>query len=244
MSRFYNLARMTTATTGTGTMTLGSAVSSYLSFADAGVADADVLTYAIVDGSNREIGVGVYTASGTTLTRATILESTNGGSAISLTGNAQVLLTSAAEDIRFRGCRLKKAADQTAANYTTDTAVAWDAEVFDTDALHDNVTANTKIIIPASLNGAVVRFEANIRTTLTTADTHRTIYIRRGGADIFGISQGDEGGATVGGNYVSSGPIVVATGEEYECIFAQETDTSITVTAAESWFAMSVLGWR
>ena len=99
MAKLYNLARMTTATTGTGTITLGSAVSSYLSFADAGVQNSDTVTYAISDGTNREIGRGVYTSSGTTLTRAQILESTNGGSAINLSGSAEVFITAAAEDI-------------------------------------------------------------------------------------------------------------------------------------------------
>lgn len=98
MAKLYNLARMTTATTGTGTITLGSAVSSYLSFAASGVQDGDTVTYAIVDGSNREIGRGVYTASGTTLTR-TVLESTNSNTAINLSGNAEVFITAAAEDI-------------------------------------------------------------------------------------------------------------------------------------------------
>ena len=39
----HNLARVTSATTGTGTLTLGSAVSGFLTFADAGVS-ADRLT--------------------------------------------------------------------------------------------------------------------------------------------------------------------------------------------------------
>lgn len=99
MAKLYNLARMTTATTGTGTITLGSAVSSYLSFADAGVQNGNTVTYAIVDGNNREVGRGVYTSSGTTLTRATILESTNSNAAINLSGNAEVFITAAAEDI-------------------------------------------------------------------------------------------------------------------------------------------------
>jgi hypothetical protein len=99
MAKLYNLARMTTATTGTGTITLGSAVSSYLSFAAAGVQNGDTVTYAIADGNNREVGRGVYTSSGTTLTRAAILESTNNNLAINLSGNAEVFITAAAEDI-------------------------------------------------------------------------------------------------------------------------------------------------
>lgn len=89
---------MSTATTGTGTITLGSAVAGYLSFASAGVQNGDVITYAIKDGNNSEIGTGTYTSSGTTLTR-NVLKSTNSNSAISLSGSAEVFITAAAEDI-------------------------------------------------------------------------------------------------------------------------------------------------
>lgn len=127
----YNLARMSTATTGTGTITLGSAVTSYLSFADAGVADAATVTYAIVDGNSREIGRGVYTSSGTTLTRATILESTNGGSAISLSGSAEVFITAAAEDINFEGFLATKGSSQTGLTSGAETQVTYGTETFD-----------------------------------------------------------------------------------------------------------------
>lgn len=97
MASLINLARMTTLTTGTGTITLGSAVSGFLSFAGAGATDGGTYTYAITDGSNSEIGRGVYTTSGTTLTR-TVLKSTNSNTAISLSGTAEVFITAAAED--------------------------------------------------------------------------------------------------------------------------------------------------
>jgi hypothetical protein len=97
MAKLYNLARMSTGTTGTGTITLGSAVTGFLSFAAAGVGDGETVTYAIQDGSNSEIGRGVYTASGTTLTRS-VLKSTNSGAAINLSGTGQVFITASAED--------------------------------------------------------------------------------------------------------------------------------------------------
>lgn len=101
MARNYNLARMTTATTGTGTITLGSAVSGFLTFDGSGVQNGETITYAIKDGVNSEIGRGVYTASGTTLTRS-VLRSTNSDTPISLSGTAQVFITAAAEDFEPR----------------------------------------------------------------------------------------------------------------------------------------------
>jgi hypothetical protein len=91
---------MTTATTGTGTITLASAVTGYLTFALAGVNDGDVVSYGIFDGSNSEVGTGTYTNSGTTLTRS-VTKSTNTNSAISLSGSAQVFVTARAEDFQL-----------------------------------------------------------------------------------------------------------------------------------------------
>jgi hypothetical protein len=98
MAKIFNRAKMTTSTTGTGTITLGSASSSYQSFADAGVSDGDVVQYVIEEGSNFEIGTGTYTASGTTLSR-TVEESSNSDALISLGGAANVSITAVAAHI-------------------------------------------------------------------------------------------------------------------------------------------------
>jgi hypothetical protein len=97
MAKLFNRAKMTTATTGAGTVTLGSASAGFQSFADAGVADGDVVQYVIEEGANFEIGTGTYTASGTTLTR-TPTESSNSDAAITLAGSAQVAITAIAAD--------------------------------------------------------------------------------------------------------------------------------------------------
>ena len=98
MTTLVNRAKMTTATTGTGTITLGSAEAGYQTFADAGVSDGDVVRYVIEDGNNWEIGTGTYTASGTTLSR-TVSESSNSDAAINLSGSAVVFVSATTSDI-------------------------------------------------------------------------------------------------------------------------------------------------
>ena len=97
MAKLFNRAKMTTSTTGAGTVTLGSASVGFQSFADAGVSNGDVVQYVIEEGANFEIGTGTYTASGTTLTRS-VTESSNSGSAITLSGTATVSVTGIADD--------------------------------------------------------------------------------------------------------------------------------------------------
>lgn len=98
MTKLVNRAKMTTATTGTGTITLGSAADGYQTFAAAGVNDADAVRYVIEDGDAWEIGTGTFDATGGTLTR-TPSESSIGGGAITLSGNAAVFVTAAGQDI-------------------------------------------------------------------------------------------------------------------------------------------------
>lgn len=96
----HNIAKMTSTTTGTGTLTLVAAISGYNTFANAGVVNGEIVTYTIRDGSNSEVGRGTYTSSGTTLSRDTVLSSTNSGSKISCSGNQQVMISLASEDIQ------------------------------------------------------------------------------------------------------------------------------------------------
>jgi hypothetical protein len=98
MTKLVNRAKMTTATTGTGTLTLGSAVDGYQTFAAAGVADADVVRYVIEDGDAWEIGRGTYTSSGTTLSR--VLGESSTGNLLNLTGDAVVFVSATEADLR------------------------------------------------------------------------------------------------------------------------------------------------
>jgi hypothetical protein len=127
LAKIFNLARVRTATTGTGTLTLGGAVSGFLSFADAGVQDGDEVSYAIRDGVSSEVGTGTYTASGSTLTR-TVSKSTNGDAAISLSGNAEVVITPSAENGWPASVTLFEAAGNISATNVQDAIEELDAE--------------------------------------------------------------------------------------------------------------------
>jgi len=82
----------TTTTTGTGDLTLGGAEPNFASFSSA-LSDGDTTYYAIVDDVNAdfEIGIGTYTSGTDTLSRDTILDSTNAGSVVNLSAGTKVV---------------------------------------------------------------------------------------------------------------------------------------------------------
>ena len=96
-----NLVRVTSATSGTGTITLGSAVAGFLTPVQAGATDGLTYTYAIeadyvtvgddLVPTSREVGTGTLGGTGTTLTRS-VINSTNSNALLNLTGDEQVII--------------------------------------------------------------------------------------------------------------------------------------------------------
>lgn len=87
--KFPPRVRVETSITGTGTITLGSAVTGFQTVPAA--LNGETIDYAIKDGDAWEEGYGVYTHSGTTLTRTLIASST--GALLNLSGSAEVFST-------------------------------------------------------------------------------------------------------------------------------------------------------
>ena len=81
----------TTTTTGTGSVTLAGAVTGFQSFAVIGNGNSTFYTIADQGGSNWEVGIGTYTASGTTLSRDTVLASSNSGSLVNFTSGTKTV---------------------------------------------------------------------------------------------------------------------------------------------------------
>ncbi len=163
-----NRAYVSTSTTGTGTITLGGAVSGYQTFANAGVSDGDVVGYTIEDGANFEIGTGTYTASGTTLSR-TPSESSSGGSAINLSGSARVFITAVAADIMQPSNNLSDLNNASTARTNLGVAIGTDVLAYDSN-LQSFVTTFT---LPTSDGTANQVLQTNGSSTLSfgTIDT-------------------------------------------------------------------------
>lgn len=84
----------TTTSTGTGTITLAGAATGFQSFSAIGDGNTTFYTIADQSGSNWEVGIGTYTASGTTLSRTTVLSSSNSGSLVNFgAGTKNVFVT-------------------------------------------------------------------------------------------------------------------------------------------------------
>lgn len=101
-----NWVKESTATTGTGTLSLGGAASGFVPFS-AAFATGDLVLYTIEDGNNRETGIGTLTSgSPWTLARTRPMETLVAGtysnatpSAISLSGSATVGISAARQSI-------------------------------------------------------------------------------------------------------------------------------------------------
>ena len=90
-----NRVRELTSTTGTGTVTLGGAVGGFQTFA-AGIGNDNTTYYAISINSESEweVGLGTLNGDSSTLTRTTVLESSNSDSAVDFSaGSKEVFCT-------------------------------------------------------------------------------------------------------------------------------------------------------
>jgi hypothetical protein len=178
MSDKVGLVRVLTAATGNSTpITLGARYSDlFMTPAEAGAVDGRTYTWLIVDGNNWELVKGVYTASGTTAARTTVLASRSAGtlgtSRIVLSGTAQVRIVESAVDMDgVRGTRSVAGTSDTLAStdlgyvvtYSNAAAVAVSLAQAGTASLYDgwatwvqNTGVGTVTITPATstINGA------------------------------------------------------------------------------------------
>lgn len=91
---YKDRVREATNTTGTSDLTLGGAITGYQDFTVLATGDQCYYCIESGNGSDWEVGKGTYTATPPgTLSRDTVLDSSNSGSKINLFGTSQVFIT-------------------------------------------------------------------------------------------------------------------------------------------------------
>ena len=180
----------TTTTTGTGAISLGGAVSKFVTFSSV-LSNGDTTYYSIEHlgtANEFEVGIGTYTSSGNTLTRTTILASSNSNNAVDFSsGTKEIFITYPADkavyedasgnisipgtidgrDLATDGSKLdgieaSATADQTAAEIRTLVESASDSNVF-TDADHSKLNA-------IEANATADQTASEILTAIKTVD--------------------------------------------------------------------------
>ena len=205
-------ARETTTTTGTGTYTLAGAVAGYESFA--GVGDGNTTYYACTDGTDWEVGVGTYTASGTTLARTTILESSNADAAVNWSaGTKTIFITQPSEKAVY----LDESGNLIAANGSALTNLN-----------ASNLASGT--VDDARLPGTISSDITGNAATATALETARTI----GGVSFDGTANINLPGVNTSGTQDTSGNAATAT--------ALATGRTIGMTGDVVWTSSSFDG--
>ena len=152
----------TSTTTGTGTFTLAGAVSGFQSFSVIG--NANTTYYAIVGGTEWEVGLGTYTLSGTLLSRDTILESSNGGTAVNFSaGTKNVFVTYPAEEAVYQDASGDAYAPQFAAsnglnvnNGTINTSYTFPTGYNSVEAGDVTVASGATVTVPSTSRWVIV----------------------------------------------------------------------------------------
>lgn len=120
--------------------------------------------------------------------------------------------------------------------------IPFDTEDYDTDLIHDNVTNNTRLTVPAGVSK--VRLTAGIRWDASTTG-QRFAKIQKNGASYYGHPTMDIPAAAVGDTYINltSSVVDVIAGDYFEVLVQQTSGANLTIDSANlgTWFAMEII---
>tara|TARA_B110000908_G_C10254373_1_gene454341 strand:- start:175 stop:1449 length:1275 start_codon:yes stop_codon:yes gene_type:complete len=188
----------TTTTTGTGTYTLAGAEVGFQSFSTIG--NGNTTYYTVTNGGDWEVGIGTYTASGTTLARTTILSSSNSDNAVSwLTGEKFVFVTQPSSKASFL--------DASGNLSLGDNDKAIFGAGSDLQIYHDSTTGKSHItesgVSHLVIQGQEIQFQTGLGTTLLVTDSLK-VSLRYSGVQKLETSSS---GISVSGNVAVTGTV-------------------------------------
>jgi len=161
--------------------------------------------------------------------------------AVTIGGNLQ--FSGGVLNYRHRGCLVKKAADQTGANFTSITALTWDSETggYDTDNIHDNSASPSRLTVPAGVGK--VKLIGKVAVTSLTADNWGGIFVYKNGASGYVGYPGQMAeSSNPGAHLIVTTPVLAVSPSDYfELMLLVESDTSVSIEEESSWFAMEII---
>lgn len=161
---FFDRVQAVSTTTGTGTYTLGSPVTGFQAFAIVGDGKSCYYCAHEVDANGNpsggwEVGLGTYTASGTTLSRDTILASTNTNAAVSWSAGTRRLLLVAPASLF---AQLQAVTEIAITSGGTLTSTAWGQSY-----VCSGTTADYTVVLPTAAGHAGERIRIRMADALT-----------------------------------------------------------------------------
>jgi hypothetical protein len=165
-----------------------------------------------------------------------------GDSSVTVTAGQSYFAIEAIEN--FSGAMAKKAADQTAANYSANAVITWDTDALDVGGWHDTGSNTSRLTVPSGVS--YVRVTACVGVTSLAANADTYAWIEKNGDNNAAtrhvnlpVMLQDSGGTEAYINLVS-GPLAVSAGDWFEVRLLTSGDASVTVED-HSWFAIEKL---
>jgi hypothetical protein len=153
-------AQQTGTANTTVSFTLSGAVTGYQSLAVIG--NGNITYYSSYDASgNWEVGLGTYSTTGPTLTRTTILSSSNSGSAVTFSGTVNVFITLPSQNATVRVVVIADGTSITVNSDSTDLATQVNTQVAGT------LTINSPTGTPANGQKFLIRLQATNAQTFS-----------------------------------------------------------------------------
>jgi hypothetical protein len=141
-----------------------------------------------------------------------------------------------------RGALVKKSAALTAQNVTAAfTAITWNTDVYDTDAIHDTGSNTSRLSVPSGWSW--VRLTGRLRVENLTAPNYLAVAIYKNGVTFNGYPQhlGTNDTLATHDIMLVSAPLHVTGGTDYfEMMWNVGVDTSVDI-GADSWFAIELI---